>query len=107
METFQPIFKGITVRHRLVGVDLTYEDETTEVYFKTYDDDEWQYNLDILFTGPESEFLNIKEQIKNRLLKADILFAINFYVNDNKGNEIEEEEFIHPDFTKRYIPPSR
>ena len=106
METFQPIFKGITVRHRLVGVDLTYEDETTEVYFKTYYDDESEYNLDILFTGPESEFLNIKEQIKNRLLKADILFAISFYVNDNEGNEIEEE-FIHPDFAKRYIPPSR
>ena len=107
MEAFQPVFKGITVRHRLIGVDISYEDETTELIFKTHDDDERQFYLDIFFTGSESEFLNMKEQIKNSVLKADILFTLSFYVRDNEGNEIEEEEVFHPDFAKRYIPPGK
>jgi len=106
-ETFQDIFKGITVRPRIFGYDITYEDETTEVFFKTHDHDQRNYYVDICFTGSELEFLSIKEQIKSRLLKADILFDVSFIVEDNEGNEIEEVQFIHPDFAKRYIPPAR
>jgi hypothetical protein len=61
METFQDIFKDMTVRPRIFGFDIKYEDETTEVYFKTHDNDERMYYVDIFFKGPEFEFFNIKE----------------------------------------------
>ncbi|MCS3798887.1 hypothetical protein [Niastella sp. OAS944] len=106
IETFKDIFKDITARPRIFGFDISYKDETTEVVIKTHDNEERQYYVDIYFTGSELEFSNMKEHIKHRLLKADVLFDIGFLVQDDEGNEIEEE-FIHPDFAKRFIPPGR
>ena len=62
--------------------------------------------MDISFSGGDLEFTNIKNLLKKKLIEYDVLFDISFLCQDDKRNIIGEEDiFIHPDFTKRFIPP--
>lgn len=107
LEIFGSIFKNITVKPRIFGYDIKYVDSNIELYITTTDNAEKEYYVDICFTGNKSDFEIIKRIIKKEIIEHSILFDLSFILEDDKGNELEDEErFVHPDFSKRFIPPS-
>lgn len=104
---FGKVFRGITVKPRIFGFDVKYEDSKTELFITTTDNSENEYFVDISFTGDKGNFDLIKDILKKEIVEQDILFDLSFMPEDDNGNELEEEErFIHPDFLNRFIPPS-
>ena len=107
LKIFENIFKGLTVNPRIFGYDIKYTDSNVELYITTTDNSEREYYVDIFLTGNKADFENIKNTLKKEIIEHDVLFDLYFIYEDNAGNEMEEEErFIHPDFAKRFIPPS-
>jgi hypothetical protein len=105
-KVFGKTFNGIIVKPRIFGFDLKYEDANTELYITTTDNSEKEYFVDISFTGAKGDFKLIKDILKKEIIEQDILFDLSFVIEDDNGNELEEEEqFIHPDFLNRFIPP--
>src|SRR3982751_2835384 len=105
-KVFGKAFKGITVKPRIFGFDIKYEDSKTELFITTTDNSEKEYFVDISFAGNKSDFDVIKDILKKEIIERDILFDLSFVIEDDRGNELEDEErFIHPDFSNRFIPP--
>jgi hypothetical protein len=106
-KVFGKAFTGITVKPRIFGFDIKYDDARTELFITTTDNSEKEYFVDISFAGDKSDFDLIKDILKKEIIEHDILFDLSFIHEDDNGNELEEEErFVHPDFSTRYIPPS-
>jgi uncharacterized pyridoxamine 5'-phosphate oxidase family protein len=104
LRILQTVFIGISVKPRIFGFDIKYLDDIVELYITTTENDEKEYYVDITISS-EIKFLEVKKTLKYSLLSEDILFDLGFIVEDANWQEIEEEQFIHPDFVKRYIPP--
>ena len=103
-KVFGKTFKGITVKPRIFGFEVKYEDSKTELFITTTDNSEKEYFVDISFTGDNGDFDLIKDALKKEIMEQDILFDLSFIIEDDNGNELEER-FIHPDFSNRFIPP--
>lgn len=103
-KVFEKAFKGITVKPRIFGFDIKYEDSKTKLFITTTDNSEKEYFVDISFIGDKSDFDLIKNILKKEIIEQDILFDLSFILEDDNGNELEER-FIHPDFSNRFTPP--
>lgn len=106
MNYFGEIFKELKMKPRLFGYDITCSNNTAEVFITTTDNNQKQYYVDILLMNNEMEILKTEDLIKKNLLKSDILFDLSFIKENDTGEEIEECQFVHPDFANRFYPPS-
>lgn len=99
-------YETFSFKIRVIGYDIYIDDGKTKAFITSPDADEQTCYLDIKFRGSDTEREALIRKYKDKLIESDLLFDICFCMeNLNDGITSLEEEFRHPDFNNRYIPP--